>query len=70
MKRVILGFALFLFLSCNSSSDKVYICENGSSTTFHVKQTCFALKKCNHKVVTESQEEALKEGKHVCHFCK
>jgi len=72
MKYLIpLLFALSFLMSFKSDIDKVYICDNKTSSVYHIRKNCKALDKCSHKIITVTTKEAVdKYSKRACKICK
>jgi hypothetical protein len=72
MKHLLtLLFVLILSLSFKPGTDNVYICDNKTSTVYHVKKTCSSLNNCKHEIITITKEDAEKKfGKRACKNCR
>jgi len=43
-----------------------YLCNNGKTTKYHLKQNCRGLSNCSYKVVKTTLEKAIKDKKTLC----
>ena len=57
-------------VSFRVSTTQVYICNNKNTKVYHVTQSCKALKKCSHEIITVSKIDAEKKyAKRACKMC-
>lgn len=70
MKALFLYTLLTLvFISCVSSSNRVFICTGPYSKAYHKTSDCMGLSRCSGDIEGVSEDEAIDEGRHKCHFC-
>lgn len=58
----------FLFLSF-TPVQSVYVCHSKYSVAYHKYEDCKGLRRCTHKIVYLSVEEAVKMKKRACKMC-
>ncbi|KQR72326.1 hypothetical protein [Pedobacter sp. Leaf176] len=57
---------LTIILSCSLAQKEVYICNNGKTTKYHLKEACRGLSNCSYKIVKTTLEKATKDKKTLC----
>jgi len=68
MKKILLIFIAFLFISANSYEKDVFICKGPSSKKFHLKSNCRGLSNCSTKIYKVNITEAKRIGRTLCGF--
>lgn len=70
MRYYILIFILSIILSsCATSNKRVYICTGPYSRAYHKNSECIGLSRCSGDIEGITEDEAIDEGRHKCHFC-
>lgn len=63
-----------LALLCGSATakknPKVFICTGPYAKAYHLKLTCEALTNCGGDIKQVKMKEAVKQGRHLCKYCK
>lgn len=62
-------FTLFFVTSCISTNSRVYICTGPYSKAYHKTSGCMGLSRCSDDIEGVTENEAIEEGRHKCHFC-
>jgi len=77
--KYILLITLLTFFSCSSkrnyrgleaSDGMVYICTGKYSKAYHIYSQCYGLTNCSGEKDVITLEQAEREGRHLCRFCK
>jgi hypothetical protein len=58
-----------LAVSCKTANSQVYICTGPYSKAYHKTSECMGLSRCSGDIEGVSEDEAIEEGRHKCHFC-
>ena len=64
-------FFLLVVLSAHMQTipkDSVYICDSPSAKKYHLKNDCHGLRKCTHRIIEITLEEAKKRKFELCKF--
>ena len=70
MKYYLFLIILAVFMtSCSLSNSRVYICTGPYSKAYHKTSECMGLSRCSGDIEGVSEDEAIEEGRHKCHFC-
>lgn len=71
MKTTILALFLCISANINNNGAKVYICTRSGAYAYHVKKTCWTLKRCNEEghIKTVSLNKAREMGRTPCKVC-
>lgn len=48
-----------------SDTTKVYICDSGGATKYHLDKDCRGLGRCTHNIVLVTKSEAIRKGKEL-----
>lgn len=67
MKKLMLTFMLFIFLTAFQTKEKeVFICTTKSSKTYHLKKDCSGVKKCKSEIQKITKGKAERIGRALC----
>lgn len=69
MIRKTLLLCTFLFASCTTSQEAVYICTGQYAKAYHTNRNCLGLSNCAGEVKEVSLQDAEDIGRHACGFC-
>lgn len=65
-----------LALLCGSASaqikknTKVYVCTGKTAKAYHLSRTCEGLDNCKGEIKQIKMGQAVKQGRHLCKYCK
>lgn len=81
MKKLVLFTFLFTLLSLSSNKGGgtlsgvevtpdilVYLCDNGTTKVYHLKEDCCGLKRCEHEVLVMREKDAKARGLRLCGY--
>lgn len=67
MKSLFISLLFLSIATCKETAETTaYICNNGKTTKYHLKETCRGLSNCSYKIVKTTLEKAIKEKKTLC----
>lgn len=64
--KTLLILIFFLTNTTCKESTTVYICNNGKTNKYHLKENCRGLSNCSYKIKKTTLDKAKNEGKTLC----
>lgn len=50
----------------SAQAELVFVCGNGTTKVYHLKESCHSLKRCSHKTIKMNRSEAKADGLRLC----
>lgn len=63
-----IGLSATLLSISSKDTTTVYVCGNGTTKVYHLKESCQGMKRCSHETIKMKRSEASAKGLRLCGY--